>query len=310
MPVPRLTRRTLRTLLGSMPEAPAPAPRVLEQVDPGGIVRQKVTYVVAPRERVSAYLFLPAGGTRMPAVLCLHQHHHEYHLGKSEPAGVAGDHGQATALELAQRGYVTLAPDMLGFEERQHASLPGPLFERFEAMRQLSEGSCLQAKYLSDLQRALDYLVARPEVDPARIGCIGHSLGGQETLFLAALDRRVSVGVSSCGFSSYPAIFRRQVNHNFALYVPGLGRQGGFGAVLALVAPRPFLALAGRDDPLFPIQGVRQTVHAAQRANASAGWPLRLQAFPTGHSFSRAMRMAAYAWLDRWLKLETVQHGS
>ncbi len=310
MPTPRLTRRKLLTLLGCMPKPYPAGTRVIEQVTLPGVIRQQVRYAVGPRDRVNAYLFLPASDRPLPAVLCLHQHHHEYHLGKSEPAGLAGDRGQATALELAQRGYVTLAPDMLGFEERQHASLPGPLFERFEAMRRLSEGSSLQAKLAGDLQRALDYLLARPEVNPARIGCIGHSLGGQETLFLAALDRRVSVGVSSCGFSSYPAIFEKQINHNFALYVPRLSRQGGFGAVLGLVAPRPFLALAGRDDPLFPIQGVRHTIRDAQRAHAVRAGRLRLQVFPTGHTFSRPMRTAAYAWLDRWLKMETVQHGS
>ncbi len=138
-------------------------------------------------------------------------------------------------------------------------------------------------------------------MDPRRVGCLGHSLGGQETLFLSAVDRRVAAAVSSCGFSSYQAIFDAAINHNFAAYVPGLLRHGGVGRVLGLVAPRPFLALAGRDDPIFPLAGVRATVRAARGPYARAKDRLRLRVFPGGHGFSAAMRGAAYAWFDRWL---------
>jgi dienelactone hydrolase len=294
-------RRTLKRLLG---KAPASAPlraKLLERVRLPGVVREKVSYAVEPGERVKAYLFLPEGKGRRPAVLCIHQHHSEFHLGKSEPAGLAGDPDQAFALELAGRGYVTLAPDLICFEERRHPMLSGLDYERFESMRRLAEGSCLQAKMLWDLGRALDYLSDRGEVDGSRIGCLGHSLGGQEALFLSALDRRIAVGVSSCGFSSYRAIFGAAVNHNFAAYVPGLASGGDLDRVLALVAPRPFLALAGREDPIFPLAGVRATVRGARVAYEQARDRMRLRVFPGGHCFSPAMRETAYVWLDRWL---------
>jgi dienelactone hydrolase len=295
-------RRVFRRCLGRMPERSALRPSVAERVAGPGGVRERVSYAVERGERVQAYLFLPAAPGPQPAVLCIHQHHRQFHLGKSEPAGLAGDPEQFYALELAARGYVTLAPDAIGFEERQHAVLQGQDYERFEANKRLTEGSCLQAKMLWDLMRALDYLAARPEADPTRIGCLGHSLGGQETLFLSAVDRRVAVGVSSCGFSSYRALFDGAINHNFAAYVPGLLRHGDVDRVLGLVAPRPFLALAGKDDPIFPLAGVRATVRAARHAYAGAAERLRLRVFPGGHGFSAPMREAAYAWLDRWLR--------
>ncbi len=294
-------RRALRRCLGRMPERTALRPAVAERVDVPGGVREKVSYAVEPGERVQAYLFRPGTPGPHPAVLCVHQHHRQFHLGKSEPAGLAGDREQFYALELAARGYVTLAPDAIGFEERQHPGLPGQEYERFEANKRLTEGSCLQAKMLWDLMRALDYLAARREVDARRIGCLGHSLGGQETLFLCAVDRRVAVGVSSCGFSSYRALFDGAINHNFAAYVPGLLRHGDLDRVLGLVAPRPFLALAGHDDPIFPLAGVRATVRHARPAYAEAANRFRLRVFPGGHGFSAPMREAAYGWLDRWL---------
>jgi dienelactone hydrolase len=297
-------RRTLVRLLGRAPARCALRPKVTERFQLPGIVREKVSYAVEPGERVSAYLFIPEGERPRPAILCVHQHHREFHLGKNEPAGLAGNPEQFYALELARRGYVTLAPDLLCFEERQHPTLRGQDYERFEATKRLTEGSCLQAKMLWDLKRGLDYLATRREVNKSRIGCLGHSLGGQETLFLSALDRRVAVGVSSCGFSSYRAIFDAAINHNFAAYVPGLTHHGDLDRVLSLVAPRPFLALAGSEDPIFPLPGVRATVRGARRAYGQRADRLRLNVFPGGHGFSAPMRDAAYAWFDLWLQRE------
>ena len=294
-------RQTLVRLLGRTPARVALHPKILERVALSGFVREKVSYMVEPGQRVSAYLFLPAGEGRHPAVLCIHQHNREHHLGKSEPAGLSGNPEQFYALELAKRGYVTLAPDTLCFEERQHPTLRSMDYERFEATRRLTEGSCLQAKMLWDLQRALDYLLTRREVDRRRIGCLGHSLGGQETLFLSAVDRRIAVGVSSCGFSSYRAIFDAAILHNFAAYVPGLLRYGDLDRVLGLVAPRPFLVLAGSSDPLFPLEGVQASVRGARKAYGRGKDRLRLDIFPASHSFPQPMREAAYAWFDRWL---------
>ncbi|MBI2458598.1 MAG: dienelactone hydrolase family protein [candidate division NC10 bacterium] len=294
-------RQTLVRLLGRTPARAALQPKVLERVALSGFVREKVSYMVEPGQRVSAYLFLPAGEGRHPAVLCLHQHNREYHLGKSEPAGLSGNPEQFYALELTKRGYVTLAPDALCFEERQHPTLRAQDYERFEATKRLTEGSCLQAKMLWDLQRALDYLTTRREVDRRRIGCLGHSLGGQEALFLGAVDRRIAVGVSNCGFSSYRAIFDAAILHNFAAYVPGLLRYGDLDRVLGLVAPRPFLVLAGSVDPLYPLEGVQATMRGARRVYTRVKDRLRLDVFPASHGFPQPMREAAYAWFDRWL---------
>ncbi|HSB72445.1 MAG TPA: alpha/beta fold hydrolase [Candidatus Methylomirabilis sp.] len=295
-------RRTLVKSLGRMPAHCPLRPGVLERVALAGFAREKVSYAVEPGQRVSAYLLLPDGDGPHPAVLCIHQHNREFHLGKSEPAGLSGNPEQFTALELAKRGYVTFCPDVIGFEERQHAVLRGADYERFEAMRLLTHGSCLQARILWDLMRALDYLTARKEVDRRRIGCLGHSLGGQEALFLAAADRRIAAAVSSCGFSSFRAIFEGAILHNLALYVPGLLAHGDLDRVLGLVAPRPFLALAGSGDAIFPLEGVQATIRGARRAYAGAKDRLGLEIFPVGHEFAAPMRERAYAWLDRWLR--------
>ncbi|MCL2595380.1 MAG: dienelactone hydrolase family protein [Promicromonosporaceae bacterium] len=308
-------RDRLRQLLGPLPAFTPLNPYVEYRADLGDVYREQVCYNVEPGERVRAYLFTPKGlldAERRPAVLAHHQHNDEFQLGKSEVAGLAGHPDQAYALELARRGFVVLAPDALGFEERgpYAGELAAPVTqtvggnrERFEFTRRVLNGSCLQAKLVSDMQRGLDYLQTRPEVDGGRLGAIGHSLGGQQTLFLAALDNRVQAGVSSCGFSSLRSVLREGINHNFGAYVPGLLAHGDVGDVLRAVAPRPFLALNGSDDPIFPIDGLYDSYATAQPAYEEAGHPerLRVAARAGGHAFTPEMRDRAYAWLERWL---------
>jgi len=249
--------------------APPLAAELVERADLGDVVREKVTYAVEPGERVPAFILLPkAASRRHPAILCHHQHGGEFPVGKDGPAGLGSDSSQHYALELARRGYVTLVFDALCFNERQDATgrLKGGDYERYEAMYRITEGKSLQGKYVWDARRALDYLETRPEVDASRLGMIGHSLGGQETLFTTAIDTRIRAAVSSCGFGSLHTLKRDRINHNYALFVPGLANQGDYGAVLALVTPRPFFVAARTEDPIFPKDGVEETVATARRA--------------------------------------------
>ena len=304
----RLDRTRLFRLLGRVPAMPPPlAPQRVERVELGDVVREKVTYAVERGERVPAFVFIPASsGPRFPAVLCHHQHGGQFQVGKDGPAGLGSTPDQHYALELARRGYVTIAPDALCFNERQDPAgkLKDALYERFEALHRLTEGKTLQGKYVWDARRALDYLESRPEVDRLRIGMIGHSLGGQETLFTAAADTRIRAAASSCGFGSLSTLKRDRILHNFALFVPGLAEHGDYGAVLALVAPRPFLVAARTRDPIFPVDGIEETVGVARKVYGARRAEDRLGTFyeEGPHEFSPAMREAAYAWLDRWLR--------
>ena len=302
-----LDRIRLLQLLGEVPSTPPPlAAKRVERVDLGDIVREKVTYTVEPGERVPAFVFLPkTGPPRHPAILCHHQHGGEYEVGKDGPAGLRSNPNQHYALELARRGYVTMVFDALCFNERQDATgkLKGREYEYYEAMYRITEGKSLQGKYVWDARRALDYLETRPEVDASRLGMIGHSLGGQETLFTTAVDPRIRAAVSSCGFGSLHTLKRDRIDHNAALYVPGLANNGDYGAVLALVAPRPYLVAARTEDPIFPKDGIEETVAAGRRAYAGMGATDRLATFyeAGAHDFSPMMRENAYAWFDQWL---------
>jgi dienelactone hydrolase len=243
--------------------------------------------------------------------LALHQHNGQYELGKSEPAGLAGNPEQHYGLELCQRGYVVLCPDHLCFEDRrpdaaQRAANPmidGPGYERFAFTQRIAEGSCLQTTYIHDMTVALDVLAGLSDVNPERLGAIGHSLGGQEALWLSWYDPRVRAAVSSCGFGQLRTIIRDQINHNLAMYVPGLLALGDLELIIAGVAPRAFMLSAGTEDWIFPIDGVRALAASGRDAYTSAGVAERFDAqiFAGEHRFAADMRERAYAFLDRWL---------
>ncbi len=308
--------RSLVTRLGHFPEHLPLAPTFGAQSDDGIYIRTRVTYKVELDEYVPAWLLtpkeaVPEGG--WPAILAIHQHGGQYDLGKSELVGLSGDPQYAYGRELCQRGYMVLCPDMLCFEERRPTEeersrnggrLDGFGYERFEFTKRLVNGSCLQTKYLHDLSCALDLLTSLPNVNSTRLGVIGHSLGGQETLWLTWYDPRVTAAVSSCGFSLLRTILRDGINHNFALYVPDMLAVGDIDALVAELAPRPFLLTAGENDSIFPIDGVHSVVEHAHQAYVQQNVPDRFRAiiFSGGHSFPAEVKAQAYAFLDRWLK--------
>ena len=282
--------------------------------DMGDYTHTLVSYDVEEGERVDAWLLRPSGEPPTggwPAVLALHQHAGQFYLGKAEPAGLSADSMYHYGLDLCRRGYIVFCPDHLCFEDRRppeymrvaNGALDGGQYERFEFTQRVLQGSCLQTKYLHDMVCALDLLAELPDVDGARLGAIGHSLGGQEALWLAWYDQRVRAAVSSCGFGLIHTIVRDAINHNYALYVPGLLELCDTDALLAEIAPRAFLLTAGEQDAIFPIDGVRALSTAAEAAYAARGVPERFRAviFPAGHSFPDPVKAEAYAFLDRWL---------
>ncbi len=297
-------RRQYTRLLGGFPtRAPLNAVVRRREEHPDRTV-EWISYESEPGDVVPAILLIPKRRTPpLPAVLCHHQHAGQYELGKSEVVGLAGDPRQAFAAELCARGYVTLSPDAVGFEERRHPRLAGQDYERFLATELLLKGLTLQGKMISDVMRAVDYLESRAEVAPSRIGMIGHSLGGRETCFSMPVEPRIAVGVSSCGTTTYAAALAAERTHSLAFYIPGILKWGDIPEIVSMIAPRPFLMLAGEKDHGFPISGAREVAERAGMLYRRLGQAeaLELYASPGGHEFTDEMRQRAYHWFDRWL---------
>ncbi len=283
--------------------------KVVEEVRVGSLRRRKLTYQSDPDDRVPAYLFLPVAAAlvaanpetrRLPAVLCLQQ---TTNAGKDEPAGVRGDPNLKYALELAERGFVTLAPDYPSFGEHAYD---------FDPQHGYVSGTM---KAVWDNIRAIDLLETLPEVDADRIACIGHSLGGHNAIFTAVFEPRLKAIVSSCGFSSMqkddvpswtgprymPLIANEFKNDSQRLPFD-------FHELIASLSPRPVFVSASTQDDDFDVVGVREVLAAARTVYSLHGHADRLIGhYPEAkHSFPGESRRRAYEFLDQTLKSQTL----
>ena len=284
-------------LVGPFPERASLEPRTLEVVDCGTYQREKVEYSTERNERVSAYICVPKQrAAKTAAVFCHHQHNFEFTLGKSEVVGLSGHPDQAYAAELAERGYITFAPDAIAFEERNWS---GGTFEAeyYELASRLVRGHTLLAKVLHDAAVGIDYLASRFEVDAEHIGFMGHSYGGRMAIWVAALDRRVRATVSHCGCVGYADSLHRGAGIQMEFCVPGFMEYGEIEDVVKLVAPTPLCISAATEDVWS--QGAERIYQAA--LPAFEGSVLELRLWPGGHTFTQPMREAAYRFLDQHL---------
>jgi dienelactone hydrolase len=192
-----------------------------------------------------------------PTMIVFHQHDGAYAKGKEEPVGLLRDPRQAFALELVQQGYIAIAPDALCFSERQEIS------EYKTSKMLLDLGRTLNGKYVWDIARLIDYLVTVPEINDTRIGIMGHSLGGQMSVYCAAYDSRIQVMISNCGIGKIigeNSVLEFDGEENEAFYLPGLAE--GENAtdckeILGLI-DKPMLISNGVLDLGLPINGVAE----------------------------------------------------
>jgi pimeloyl-ACP methyl ester carboxylesterase len=294
----------MQRVMGMLPEPAAKVPLavdILATEKTPRFVRQKLTFAVAKGERVTAYLLTPRERKgKLPAVLCLHQTNGK--LGAREPAGLGGNPNLHYAAHLAERGYVTLAPDYPSFGE----------YQPFDFKKSGFASGSLNAVWNNML--AIDLLQSLPEVDSGRIGCIGHSLGGHNTMFTAAFEPRIKALVSNCGFTSFPKYFGgRLKGWTSDRYMPRIASvyelrpekvPFDFPEVVAALAPRAFLASAPLRDSNFEVSGVKDCIAAARPVYELLGAGEKLAAnYPDcAHDFPPEVRKVAYEWLDRWLK--------
>ena len=314
-----------KQIIAGMQEVMGPLPRpkslvpldmqVLEEHKEESYIRRKITYHTDdPNQRVQAWMLIPdtfvAGlseaGKKHPAVLCLHQ---TTPNGKDSPVGLTDRATLHYAKELTKRGYVTLSPDYPSFGDSKDYN--------FDADNYVS--GTMKAIY--DNIRGIDLLQSLPEVDANHIGCIGHSLGGHNTLFTAAFDERIKAAVTSCGFTS----FHKYMGGNLKgwsspRYMPLIESKYNqspdkmpfdFAEVVAAIAPRGVFVVAPLHDDNFDINGVHDALNAAQPIYKLLGHPERLQAVhpDSAHDFPDAERKQAYAFLDGYLQSAPTSHN-
>jgi hypothetical protein len=287
--------------LGKLPRRRCPlAPKETETATVDGTITRKLIQLqVEPDIWMKCYLFIPPGKGPFPACVCLHPTTDET---IREPAGLGTREGRAFALDLARRGYVTMAPENFEWYYPHPTTAQG--WDRFHAVaaafRAKHPDVKGMAKMVYDISRSLDYLENLPMVRKEAIGAIGHSLGAKEVTYLMAFDERVVCGVSSEGGVAFEF-----TNYQDPWYLGPEIRKEGFDLyaleVVALIAPRAWLLIGGNNtdgDKSWPYVEAVLPIYRVLRHPGAVG----LFVHDKGHAVPPEAREVAFRWLDYYLK--------
>lgn len=271
--------------------------------------RYSVQFEPASSEIVYAYLYRPRNqAKKSPAMLALHGTGAD---GKRIIDGQTNKNNRSYAKELAERGYVVIAPDYPSMGELSDYDFSSDRYDSGTMKAIFNHLSCV------DLLQSLSY------VDKERIGVIGHSLGGHNAMFAAAFDPRIKVIVSSCGwtlFDYYHAGERSASHYGGRLgpwaqdrYMPFIRTKFDldarkipfdFDEIIALLAPRPFFSNSPKYDSNFSVDGVRKGVFNASKVYQFLQAENRIEVVypPVAHDFPTNVREEAYSFIDEYLK--------
>jgi len=298
-------RAHMLSYLGGLPERTPLNAYTVRTLDRGDHRIEKVIFESRPGFYVTANLYLPKGGRPpYPAIL--------FPLGH-ERGAKAHQAWQRCLAGFARRGFVALTWDPLGqgeriqmYDEDLHDSkVQGSTVEHtILGMQCLLTGSHIAQYTIWDGVRALDYLLARPEVDARRVGCTGNSGGGTHTAYLSGLDDRIQVAAPSCYITSWKRMLE-SIGPQDAEQVFPLWLKDGldYPDYLYAFGGKPFLMLTAIRD-FFPIAGARASLEEAQQvyAKLALGGNIAMFEADDGHGYSKPRREAAYRWFTRWLQ--------
>lgn len=305
---------SMQAVMGKLPSRanlPSLDIQVIDSLKGTNYTRYTINFQVAENERLPALLYVPFKKSRtekFPAMLVLHGTGAN---GKRIVDGESYSPNHAQAKELAQRGYVVIAPDYPSFGDMKDYDFDT---DRYES------GTM---KGIFNHMRCIDLLQSRKDVNRDQIGALGLSLGGHNSMFVGAFDKRIKVVVSSCGWTlfdfynagdevtkkwggrlgpwsqkRYMPLFKDKYNLD-ASKIPF-----DFDEVISAIAPRAFFSCSCLQDANFDVNGVREGIASAEKVYRFLKVSDNLQVvYPDfKHDFPLAARLEAYRFIDKLFK--------
>jgi len=270
---------------------------------PAGTTKPSSASTESTTRRDGVVVPLPESTTRrdgvvvpfLPVAVCIQGHtagmHHSLGRTKAEGETIVVD--DDFALKAMREGYCALVIEQRNFGECA-SDRTGGTWCHNSSMAAMLIGRTTNGERVWDTQRAIDALRHFPEADTGRIVCMGNSGGGMTTLYASCLEPRITHSMV-CGYlcsydDSIAAMYHCTCN-----FVPGMREFFDCGDLAGMIAPRPLVVNAGREDNIFPIAGVMkawETVRELYEA-AGAGEKAKLVVGEGGHRV-----FADWAWGD------------
>ena len=255
-----------------------------------GVRIHDISYQSPKGGRVTAYLVVPAGPRRkFAAVVFMH----------ARP-GSRNDFLDE-ALALAKAGAVSLLIDAPFSRTGESKREFDPTVTKPEADRDI------YIQTVIDLRRGVDLLRSRPDVDPKRIGFVGHSYGAHTGAILAGVEKRIRAYVIMAGAPSLTEFLRTSTIPAIVRTRDSLTKQqqeNYFNTLAAVdpinyishVAPAALFLQFGRTDQ-YP------TEENARVYSEKASKPTLIKFYEAGHALNDEAKRDRAVWLRQQLSL-------
>lgn len=315
-------RQTLFSCMQTPPPAANPQMEITATEQRDGYKAHKIAFTISGYARVPAYLLVPDGQGPFPAVLALHDHGSKFSIGKEKmvrPFGVpayVADEADAWVKKcydgvfvgdlLASQGYVVLAVDALFWGERGRKE--GPSYEAQQALASnlLQLGMTWPGLIIYDDIRSAELLASLPYVNPHRVHAVGFSMGAYRAWMLAAATDVITSAAAVCWMNTTSNLMTPSNNQNkggsaYAMLLPNLPNYMDYPHVAAIACPKSMLFIAGSQDTLFPLGGVRDAFAAMRYVweSQGAGKSLITEIYDAPHCFTTAMQERVLEFLRR-----------
>ena len=242
---------------------------------------------------VPCYLLIPNDGKeKHPVAITLQGHSSGFH----NSVGIVKYDGDADyqetrgkfAVQAVKRGYVALAIEQRAMGERKTAQGygGGVVMCTHLAVKAMQLGRTLLGERVWDVSKAIDALsfFENRGLDLDKIVLTGNSGGGTATFYASTYDDRIKISAPSCSFCSYDTSIM-SIFHCPCNYLPGAMRYFEMGDLACAIAPKKLVIIAGKEDKIFPIDGVRESYKTVEKIYKKAGVPenCRLVETPKAH---------------------------
>ena len=269
------SRKKLEELLG-LPLESCPLDFELEYQRAGeGFTEYRFTVQTEPGYYVPCHLLVPtAGQEKYPITVCLSGHCSGMHIAlgraKSEEdqRSLEEWHHRAIALRSVKEGRCALVIEARNFGE---SSVEGYGISCTESAKNaILMGRTVIGCRIWDAMRALDAVAAQfPQVDMGNIVATGNSGGGTATYYLACIDDRITAAAPSCSICDFEYSIAA-MPHCLCNHIPYIRKYFEMGDLAGLIAPRKLVIAAGKEDPIFPIDGTLKTYENVKRLYKAA----------------------------------------
>ena len=277
-------------------------PRVTDKVQFDDFTLEKIVIDSRPDFPVTMNLYLPVKiDGQIPASLVLCGHSND---------GKACETYYSLAQTIARHGGAALVIDPIHQGERLQCTPDKDsglcnMHNRFNRkLKSMGDNFCNWRIY--DAVRGLDYLLTRPEIDPARVGVHGNSGGGTLATWVSAVDDRFFAAAPSCFVTTWVYNIENELPSDIEQCPPNAMKYGlEIADFLIAAAPRPFLLLGQKNDFFDPrgIQEVRDELKGLYRLLGCED-RIDLCIGPTSHGLSVTLREAAYDFFCRQAGVE------